>query len=434
MRFMRERPDVICLHGRHHISASALNAPCLSSNDDNSDITLDILLLPNEITVENLLEALKSPFISEDGKVFFTENAINLVEAVKGVARCISGNGNGTCYRVGPTCVATNYHVAQLVLNPPRHGIPMFIDEFNIESSFDIIKSYYTDEVSQWKKFYPTVSKYEYNGTDNSEAFNKHIRMDPLLGVQNDFDYPNYCVVSLTRQLESHVLFVPSMRVGQVGQTIATISFPGLEGMRQEHISATRYRNSLTTIFPIVENLIGGFGKRTVSYGRILAPFKLDDNHQLWIEDSEKIFTIENQCILSNECLLNGSSGGPVLFDGFKISSIIDRNGNQWTFVEYSAIHFGGEYVPCRECLSANPIKREFYTNLNDLVELPHCSTCRNDPNERQPIVYSFALTVHHPSIVESYRMLTKNLLETFDIDQLKMFKEYFDHYQINLD
>ncbi|CAF3629679.1 unnamed protein product, partial [Rotaria sp. Silwood2] len=132
--------------------ASALNVPCLFSNDDNIDVTLDILLLPNEITVENLLEALESSFISKDGKVFFTENAINLVEAVKGVARCMSGKGNGTCYRVGLTCVATNYHVAQLVLNPPRHRIPMFIDEFNIESSFDIIKSYFTDEGSQWKK------------------------------------------------------------------------------------------------------------------------------------------------------------------------------------------------------------------------------------------------------------------------------------------
>ncbi|CAF2145356.1 unnamed protein product [Rotaria magnacalcarata] len=399
MRFMRERPDVKCLHGRHHISASALNAPCLSSNDDNTDVTLDILLLPNEITVENLLEALKSSFISEDGKAVFIENAINMVKAVKSVARCIS---------------------AQIVLNPPRHRIPMFIDEFNIESSFDIIKSYFTDEGSQWKKFYPVASKYEYNGTDNSEAFQKHIRMDRLLGVQNDFDYPDYCVVSLMHQLESHVSFVPSMRVAQVDQAIPTISFPGLEGMRQEDISATRYRNSLTTVFPIVENLMGGFGKH--------------DNHQLWIEDSEKKFTIENQCILSNECLLNGSSGGPVLLDGFRTSSTIDRNGNQWTFVEYSTIHFGGEYVPCCECLSVNPIKREWYTNLNDLVELPHCSTCRNGPNGRQPIVYNFALTVHHPSIFESYRMLTKDLLETFDIDQLKLFKEYFDHYQINLD
>ncbi|CAF2867708.1 unnamed protein product [Rotaria sp. Silwood2] len=94
MRFMRERSDVICLHRRHHISASALNVPCLFSNDDNIDVTLDILLLPNEITVENLLEALESSFISKDGKVFFTENAINLVEAVKGVARCISGKVN----------------------------------------------------------------------------------------------------------------------------------------------------------------------------------------------------------------------------------------------------------------------------------------------------------------------------------------------------
>jgi hypothetical protein len=230
MRFMRERFDVICLHGRHHVSASALNAPCLSRNDDNTDVILDILLLPNETTAENLHEALKSSFISEDGKVFFSENAINLVKAIKGVARCVSGKGNGTCYRVGPTSIATNYHLAQLVLNPPRPRIPMFIDEFNIESSFDIIKSYFTDEGSHWKKSYPTVSKYEYNGTENSEAFQKHIRIDPLLGVENDFDYPDYCILSLMHQLESRVLFVPSMRVGQVGEAIATISFPGLEG------------------------------------------------------------------------------------------------------------------------------------------------------------------------------------------------------------
>ena len=232
MRFIRERPDVICLHGRHHISASALNAPCLSSDNDNTDVTLDILLLPNETTVENFLEGLKSPFISEDGKAFFAENAINLVKAIKGVTRCISGKCNGTSYRVGPACVATNYHVAQLALNTPRHRVPMFVDEFNIDSSFHIIKSYFIDEDSHWKKSYPTVSKYEYNGTDNSQAFEKHIRMDPLLGVENDFDYPDYCIVSLTHQLESRVLFVPSMRVGQVGQAIATISFPGLEGKK----------------------------------------------------------------------------------------------------------------------------------------------------------------------------------------------------------
>lgn len=83
----------------------------------------------------------------------------------------------------------------------------------------------------------------------------------------------------------------------------------------------------------------------TVSYGRIIAPFKLDENNQSWIEDSEKVFSISNQCILSNECLLNGSSGGPVLLDGFQTNSTVDRNGNNWTFVEYSAIHFGGEYV-----------------------------------------------------------------------------------------
>lgn len=244
MRFMRERPDVICLHGRHHISASALNAPHLSSDNENKDVTFDILLLPNETTMETFLEALKSSFLSEDGKAFFSENAINLVQALKGTARCISKNGNGTCYRVGPSCVATNYHVAQVVLSPLRYQVPMFVDELNIESSFDIIKSYYTDEDSHWKQSCPIVSKYEYNATDNSEAFEKHIRMDPLLGVVNDFDYPDYCIVSLTHQLESRVLFVPSMRVGQIGQGIATISFPGIDGSYSYAVDRELINNS----------------------------------------------------------------------------------------------------------------------------------------------------------------------------------------------
>jgi hypothetical protein len=108
MRFIREHLEPICLRNRHHISSSVLNVPCLSSNDNNNDIILDILLLPNEITVASLLAALNARFISDDGKTFFTKNADNLVKAVKGVARCVSYRGNETCYRFGLISVATN--------------------------------------------------------------------------------------------------------------------------------------------------------------------------------------------------------------------------------------------------------------------------------------------------------------------------------------
>jgi hypothetical protein len=37
------------------------------------------------------------------------------MKAVKGVTRCVSLQGNGTCSRVGPTSVVTNYHVTQVV-------------------------------------------------------------------------------------------------------------------------------------------------------------------------------------------------------------------------------------------------------------------------------------------------------------------------------
>ncbi|CAF1533494.1 unnamed protein product [Adineta steineri] len=246
--------------------------------------------------MENILESSISSYISEDTKQFFTVNALNLDKATKGVFRCVSAKGNGTCFRVAATCVATNYHVTQLILTPRPYDIPMFIDEMNVDSSFNIIKSYFTSDDSEQNK-YPAVEKYKYNGIDDSIAFQQHIKIDPLLGVQNDFDYPDYCMVSLKLQLKSYILFIPSMRIGQVGQGV---------------------------------------------------------------KDSKKTFTIDNQCILSNECLLNGSSGGLVLLDGFQTSSAIDRNRNEWTFVEYSAIYFGGEYVPYRECLSINPIKRQW--------------------------------------------------------------------------
>jgi hypothetical protein len=82
----------------------------------------------------------------------------------------------------------------------------------------DIIKFSFAHGGSRWNKSYPTLLNYEYNGTAQSEAFEKHTRMDPLLGVANDFDYPDYCVASLNHPLESYVLFVPSIRVGQIGE------------------------------------------------------------------------------------------------------------------------------------------------------------------------------------------------------------------------
>lgn len=40
-------------------------------------------------------------------------------------------------------------------------------------------------------RYNPLLSEFEYNDTDNYEVFEKHIKMDPLLGVGNHFDYPN---------------------------------------------------------------------------------------------------------------------------------------------------------------------------------------------------------------------------------------------------
>ena len=67
-----------------------------------------------------------------------------------------------------------------------------------------------------------------------------------------------------------------------------------------------------------------------------------------WILDCrylEVVHRWESMFFSSNECLLNGSSGGPFLLDDFRTATAVDRKGNEWTFTEYSEIHSGGEYV-----------------------------------------------------------------------------------------
>jgi hypothetical protein len=63
------------------------------------------------------------------------------------------------------------------------------------------------------------------------------------------------------------------------------------------------------------KKIFHGFDRRCISYGRVIAPYKLNETSNEWIEGLEYRNTnfSNYQCILSNENLYHGSSGGVTL-------------------------------------------------------------------------------------------------------------------------
>ncbi len=76
-----------------------------------------------------------------------------------------------------------------------------------------------------------------------------------------------------------------------------------------------------------MKEIFNGFGERCVSYGRVIAPFKLHENLDKWIEDIEYRNTdfSNYQCIISNENLYQDSSGGVTMKSKFEIYENIYR-------------------------------------------------------------------------------------------------------------
>ncbi len=68
--------------------------------------------------------------------------------------------------------------------------------------------------------------------------------------------------------------------------------------------------------------------------------------------------------------------------------------------MRFNKLDFGGEFIPCRECLSIPPSRR---TKIASQTEGLHsCATCLTN-QERSPLSYNFAISVHHPAVVQFY-------------------------------
>ncbi len=79
--------------------------------------------------------------------------------------------------------------------------------------------------------------------------------------------------------------------------------------------------------FKELKEIFNGFGQRCVSYGHVIAPYKLNESSTEWIEDLENRKTdfSNYQCIISNENLYQDSSGGVTMKSNFEIYENIYR-------------------------------------------------------------------------------------------------------------
>ncbi|CAF1126887.1 unnamed protein product [Didymodactylos carnosus] len=179
----------------------------------------------------------------------------------------------------------------------------------------------------------------------------RHIEKDPILGITGDFDMIDFVVVKETEKVRNDsIIFIPSIEHVRIDDPIITVSYPGNEFSTQESSGRHHYDLFLPP-FEELKKIFHGFGGRCVSYGHVIAPYKLNKSSDEWIEDLEyRNTSFSNyQCVLSNENRYHGSSGGVTLRSNFNIyENIPAANGEQLTLVEFVSIHFGGEFIPCR--------------------------------------------------------------------------------------
>ncbi|CAF4931845.1 unnamed protein product [Rotaria sp. Silwood1] len=266
-----------------------------------------------------------------------------------------------------------------------------------------------------------------------SNIRDRHIEQDPILGITDDFDMIDFVVVKETEKVQTSnsILFVPSTQHVQINDSIITISHPGNEFSTQES-SGRHHYNLFLPPFEELKKIFHGFGGRCVSYGRVIAPYKLNESSNECIEDLEYRNTdfSNYQCILSNENLYHGSSGGVTLKSNFDIyENIPTANGQQLTLVEFISIHFGGDFIPYRDCLFHVIPSNRAQIGPDNIQFLHGCKFC-ND-HKQIPVSYNYGVSVHHPAFQKYYHQQKEYYLNLFGENLPKPLSDYYELHHI---
>eukprot|EP01119_Soliformovum_irregulare_P014010 TRINITY_DN3783_c0_g1_i5.p1 TRINITY_DN3783_c0_g1~~TRINITY_DN3783_c0_g1_i5.p1 ORF type:complete len:392 (-),score=77.18 TRINITY_DN3783_c0_g1_i5:641-1816(-) len=341
MRDVRQVHEVLCPHAAVVSSSSSTNRV-----DGFTDVW------------ESSLGAFAPNSLSPEAALYLSNNQTNLSKIAPGIVRFLTGSGlrlSASGIRLSEDIILTNEHVVQSMLSG---GAPWMITN-QPRSRFDSMRT----NSKQHCLFTQLVLR--------PQIPLEQPMMDPIIGV-GVFNYEDAATVRLnivpgTTLANSRVIFIPSMRTVDPATNIISISYPGNEAattnaelsfgpdLNHQQDLAT-YREMLPA-FQDLRARFNGFGVSTVAYGKCIKPFKLHEG--FWIENIAFQSTIDTDSIIvSNENSLCGGSGGAILRHDFQISSLNDTKGDVWTMVEFNGLHFGGEFIPCQECLSLDPSAR----------------------------------------------------------------------------
>lgn len=346
--------------------------------------------------------------ISDEVRLYFDNNRKKLQLIVNGVVRFHLPSGSCSGFCMGENLIATNKHsIIQI-------EFPSFFTKTNdVYSAFSLLKhcAIVTNDDSNFVYARSNIISLNiiesilFDPNNDYQIREHHIAKDPILGITGDFDLIDFVVVKQTEKFRTNnsILFIPSTEHVQINDPIITISHPGNEFSTQES-SGRRNYDLFTPPFDQLKKMFHDFGGRCVSYGHVIAPYKLDKSSNEWIEDIQyRNSDFSNyQCIISNENLYHGSSGGVILKSNFNIyENIPTANGQQLTLVEFISIHFGGEFIPCRDCLSCVIPSNRTQIGPDNIQFLHECKLC-ND-HKQIPVSYNYGVNVHHPAFQEYY-------------------------------
>lgn len=328
----------------------------------------------------------------------------------RGVLRChaLTSLSSGTGFPLAPEVLITNWHVTS--------ELPKVIGSWKQETHELLMYN-----ISACRGSFPRVPEYAiersvlFTGASLPLRREQHLevdvdeRLDPILGTRGNFDVFDITLLSVHYLEQPKVLFIPSSRCVQPGSIIATLGYPGTEALTENlyanmHL-APAYRNAIPP-FPYLQRIFYGFGGLCASVGTVVRPYK--EKNGMWMEDDDINYTPHNHyALVSNETAFGGNSGGPMIsLDDENKAAIIheveDTTGTVWRLVEFVAIHTGGEFISCVDCLQVLPGKRE----MQSPATLRACHRClsTDHPTPTNTLMYNYSISVHHPCFVKMYK------------------------------
>jgi hypothetical protein len=184
--------------------------------------------------------------------------------------------------------------------------------------------------------------------------------------------------------------------------------------------------------FKQLQVIFHGFGGRCVSYGRAISPYKLNESSTEWIEDVKYMNSdfSNYQCIISNENLYQGSSSGVTKKSDLIIHENVPTTTEEpLTLVEFISIHFGGAFIPCRDCLSHVIPSNRPEIGPDDIRFLHGCPICHD--NRQILVSYNYGVSVHHAAFQEYYRRQKQYYVALFGGNLPKPSNDYYDLHHI---